>query len=139
MTTPRKHVIFLILLGSLLGVGGPGCIVRWSGYAVVDVAPPPARVVVVAPRAGYVWIDGRWVLNGAQWVWYDGTYEAERPGHLWVQGRWVVRGGRYHWVAGGWHKGRGRREAVGGGVIVREHGGPDHKPKKIKKVKVHEH
>ena len=113
-----KKTLGSLLLAALLL---PGCMVRASGgayvsapVAVVEVEeePPPPRVVVVQPRPGFIWIEGRWVRRGGRWDWNDGPYERVRSGHVWVQGRWERRGNRHVWVEGRWQ---------GGGDDRREH------------------
>jgi len=80
----------------------PACVIRArSPVWVVDVEPPPPRPVVVAPRPGYVWIEGNWEWDG-HWRWRDGYWERERAGHVWIGGRWVRSGNHWNWHAGRW-------------------------------------
>jgi outer membrane lipoprotein SlyB len=68
----------------------------------VTQAPPPTPVetVVIAPRPGYVWIDGEWIWDG-RWVWTGGYWGVPPYPHAtWVRGNWE-RGPR------GWHGTRG--------------------------------
>jgi YXWGXW repeat-containing protein len=75
-----------------------------SEGAYVETAPPPARVVVVDPRPGYLWIDGRWDWSGGRWIWVDGYWDVARPGFAYVQGGWV-RGPRgYVYRRGYWNR-----------------------------------
>jgi hypothetical protein len=78
--------------------------VGYRGAVVVRSEPPPPRRVYVEPRAGYVWIDGRWVWDdySAEWVWYDGYWVPEQRGYYYVAGRWDYRGDRYVWVQPRW-------------------------------------
>jgi hypothetical protein len=92
----------LLLLGA-----APGCVatlrVRPAAVVVVDEAPPePQYEAAPAPRAGYVWVRGRWTYQSGRWVWTQGYWQRERVGYVWVHGHWERRGGRHHWVAGRW-------------------------------------
>jgi hypothetical protein len=77
----------------------PAC---YAEATMAPAAPPPPRVVTVVPRAGHVWIDGRWAWNGGQWVWINGHYEAIRVGHRWVPGHWAQTPRGYQWTPGMW-------------------------------------
>ena len=68
--------------------------------------PPPARIVNVAPRAGYVWVQGRYNFDYSynQWVWLPGHYERARAGYAWTDGRWDNRGGNWIWIEGSWNR-----------------------------------
>lgn len=114
----------LVLAAALL----PACVVRGSGsayvsgpVAVVEVEeePPPPRVVVVSPRPGFIWVEGRWARSGGRWVWRDGRYVRARSGHVWTQGHWERRGRRHVWVEGRWV--RGGHRAPPPGPRVRDH------------------
>jgi hypothetical protein len=93
-----------LLLGST-----PGCMATVRvrpAVMVVDEAPPePQYEAEPAPRAGYVWVRGRWEYRNNQWKWKRGHWKVERSGHVWVAGHWERRGNRYHWVAGHWNRG----------------------------------
>jgi hypothetical protein len=65
-------------------------------------APPVMRVEHWEPRAGSVWVRGRWDWANGQWVWAGGHYEAERPGYIWREPRWEMRDGVYVQVGGTW-------------------------------------
>jgi hypothetical protein len=85
-----------------------GCTVRETvrpvgGEVVVRDAPPAEQVEVEpAVRAGYIWVRGHWVWNGARYAWIRGHYEVVRAGHAWVPGHWERRPGGYVWVEGYW-------------------------------------
>ena len=68
-------------------------------------APPPIRVENQGPRAGFVWIAGRWDWRNGQWAWVDGHWERERANEVWVAGRWEMQGNRWVWVEGRWDRG----------------------------------
>src|SRR5687767_14329013 len=68
-----------------------------GGVVVVRVPPPPPLVEVVpsSPASGFVWIDGHWRWDGAQYRWVQG-YWARSPGALFV---WVPTG--WQWTRHG--------------------------------------
>jgi hypothetical protein len=80
-------------------------------------APPPPRVENQQPRAGFVWISGRWDWRGGQWTWIDGHWERERANQVWVSGRWENQGGRWVWVEGRWEA----HAAAPTGPVIRDH------------------
>jgi hypothetical protein len=89
------------LLSSCVAHGHAG------GAVAVDVAPPAPTVgYYYTPRAGYVWVEGRWSWDGYQWQWTPGYWVAARPGFVYVQGYWDFYGGRYLWVRGRWARHR---------------------------------
>jgi hypothetical protein len=69
----------------------------------IGVAPPAERVEVVpAPRPGYIYERGHYVVEGDKYVWHEGRFIQEREGHHWQPyvlerhgDRWVYRSG--HW------------------------------------------
>ena len=67
-----------------------------------NAAPPPIRVETQAPRAGFVWISGRWDWKAGQWAWVDGHWERERASQVWIAGNWELHGNRWTWVEGHW-------------------------------------
>lgn len=118
----KKNILGSLVLVVSLAAGAGGCVVRGSGYVqgpTVEVyeEPPPPRVVRVTPRAGYIWIDGRWDYRGGRYVWMDGRWERERVGYAWSQGRWERRGRSHVWVEGRWNSGGGRNN----GPVIRDH------------------
>lgn len=54
------------------------------------------------PRAGFVWVSGRWDWRNGKWDWIGGRWEKERPGKRWNAGRWDKQGDRFVWVDGDW-------------------------------------
>jgi hypothetical protein len=59
----------------------PRVIVRPAAPVIVR-PPMPARRAEMRPhvmRHGYVWVDGAWQWNGAQWVWQTGHFQAVGP------------------------------------------------------------
>src|ERR1700755_1412490 len=80
-----------------------GCVVAparggyYGGVGLdIDVAPPPDRVYVAAPRGGYVYAPGYWRWSGREHVWTEGHYMRERRGYHWAPDHWEQRGGHYH-------------------------------------------
>jgi hypothetical protein len=66
-------------------------------------APPPAPPVErVAPRRGYIWVEGNYEWRDGRYAWTGGHWEAERPGQRWHGGHWDWQGDRYVWVRGEW-------------------------------------
>ena len=55
-----------------------------------------------APRAGFLWITGRWDWQNGNWQWVPGHWERERANMMWISGRWEAQGGRWIWVEGRW-------------------------------------
>jgi hypothetical protein len=123
------------MLGSVAIVGAlaalsTGCVVRAHGRVSAPVAyvevyeePPPPQVVVYDTRPGFIWVQGRWLRSGNQWVWRDGYWQRERAGYMWEQGRWERRGRGHVWVEGSWRTGGGNARANPGrgNPNVRDH------------------
>jgi len=61
--------------------------------------PPPIYEVVPAPRAGYVWAPGHYVLVNDRYVWTKGQWVVARPGYRYVPDAWerLFIGGREQW------------------------------------------
>ncbi len=95
-----RPFLFAGLIAASLG----GCTVRAHPVWVVDAAPPAARVTVVTPRPGYVWIEGRWEWIGGGWHWQPGWWVRERPGFVWIGGGWYHDGGHWRWRDGRWDR-----------------------------------
>jgi WXXGXW repeat (2 copies) len=76
------------------------------GVAYVRVAPPRARVEVIAtsPGAGYVWIGGYHAWRGSEYVWVPGRWERPPQPHYrhWVAGHWREHHNGWYWVEGHW-------------------------------------
>ena len=123
----RNYILGIVALATV-GMS-TGCYVtgtgRVHGGAVVAYsAPPPARVVVVDSRPGYVWVDGQYNWVNGQWVWYDGYWVPERTGYVYVAGYWRPHGSRYVYVQPTW-RARGSVTVHGAsnrGVVVTDHG-----------------
>jgi len=81
-------------------------------------APPPLRVENEQPRAGFVWITGRWDWRGGRWEWLAGHWERQRANMNWVAGRWELQGNRYIWVEGSW---QAQAAPAPTGPVIRDH------------------
>jgi hypothetical protein len=102
-----RFTILALLVGAVSMVSGCVAHGHAGGVAVVDVAPPaPTLGYYYEPRAGHVWVEGRWVWDGYQWQWRPGYWVAARPGFVYVQGYWDYRGTQYIWVRGRWARHR---------------------------------
>lgn len=102
--TLRLIPVALLALGAL---GVAGCAtrtpVRYATY--VDASPPPPQVEYAppAPAPGYVWVNGYWYWNGAQYVWLPGHWAlAPGEGYVWVRSGYVSVDGSYRFVPGRW-------------------------------------
>ncbi|HET9625337.1 MAG TPA: IPT/TIG domain-containing protein [Kofleriaceae bacterium] len=65
-------------------------------------APPPPREEKFQPRAGFVFVRGRWDWRDGKWGWTAGRWERERPGKQWREPRWENRDGGFVLVEGDW-------------------------------------
>src|SRR5580658_4145055 len=92
----------------LVAVATAGCARAAAPAAPVasaDIGAPPADKDAPPPRAGFVWIPGRWARSGDRWVWLEGYYERTRPHLRWEPGRWVevpsdrTRGADVEWAS----------------------------------------
>jgi hypothetical protein len=131
----KKLGSFALVVG--LTAGAVGCVVRAHGhvrvpapvaYVEIEEEPPPPRAVIIETRPGFVFIQGRWIRSGNQWVWRDGYWERQRVGHVWQDGRWERRGRGHVWVEGSWRAGAATRvehhdngRHQGHGPAVRDH------------------
>jgi hypothetical protein len=86
------------------GGGGGGVTVTTTDPMYPTAAPPPVRTESYAPRAGFVWISGRWDWNNGQWVWVPGHWERARAAEVWIPGRWQLQGNYYVWIEGRWSR-----------------------------------
>lgn len=87
-------------------------------HVAYPTAPPPAprETQRPSPRAGYVWVEGRWEWSNGDWQWTSGHWERARTGFEWESGRWEQQGDRYVWVDGRWVE-----VHVNAGPKVRDH------------------
>jgi hypothetical protein len=67
---------------------------------------PPAPVYetrVVAPGAGYVWVEGYHRYSGNRYEWVPGHWvRPPRPHAVWVPGHWDHDNRGYFWIEGRW-------------------------------------
>lgn len=104
--------------GATVTVSGNGASVSVSGGMYPTAAPPPVRVESYgSPRAGFLWVTGRWDWRNGNWAWVDGHWERERANMMWNPGRWELQGNYYVWVEGRWD----RAPAQPTGPVVRDH------------------
>ena len=69
----------------------------------IGVAPPAERVEVVpAPRPGYVYERGHYIVESDKYVWHEGHFIKEREGHRWVPYVMEHRGEVYIYRPGHW-------------------------------------
>jgi hypothetical protein len=82
-------------------------------------APPPPRTESYgAPRAGFIWLSGRWDWRNGNWAWVDGHWERERANQAGTAGRWELQGNRWIWIDGSWQV---RSQPAPAGPTVRDH------------------
>jgi hypothetical protein len=121
---PLLMIVVGVALASSACVASGRGTVR-GGATVVYREPPPPRVYDVAPREGWIWVDGRWAWADTRWVWIDGYWLRERPGYVYERGYWDRRGTRYVWVQPRWRPHRGRIDVrsrpAAPGVRVNDH------------------
>ena len=88
---------------------------------LIQVAPPAPRYEPMpGPRAGQVWVPGRWQWNERAYVWRTGFWQAARPDYAYAPGRWVQADGGWRWMEGNWRRAEqqphhAEREGHGGG------------------------
>ena len=69
----------------------------------IGVAPPPDRVEVVpAPRPGYIYERGHYIVEGDRYVWHEGQFIREREGHHYEPYVLKRHGDRWHYRGGHW-------------------------------------
>ena len=78
---------------------------------LVQMAPPPPRFErMPGPRAGQVWVPGRWQWNGRDYVWASGRWQRARPDYAYAPGQWVQADGGWRWREGDWRRAERRQE-----------------------------
>jgi hypothetical protein len=85
-------------------VSSDGSTVQTDTAVVVADPPPPPIVeeTVLAPGPGYIWITGTWVWTD-RWVWQRGYWaRPPRAGAVWVPGRYAYRNGAHVYYRGKW-------------------------------------
>ncbi len=87
--------------------GAPTAVVTPAAGQWPTEAPPPPRDEKWEPKAGEVYVKGRWDWKGGKWEWMAGRWEHEQPGKHWREARWENRNGHYELVDGGWDDGGG--------------------------------
>jgi hypothetical protein len=98
----RKR-FYLLVFGFLLATG-----LASAREVIIQVAPPPpvrVGVVGVAPRRGYVWIEGYHAYRGGRYAWVPGRWaRPPRPRAVWIPPHYnrVPRG--WVFVPGHWRR-----------------------------------
>lgn len=98
----KKHIAVLILAGTI-SMGAASAAEIFARVA----PPPPVRMgaVGVAPRLGYVWVNGYQEWRGGRYIWREGRWMRPRyPGGAWVEPRWERRRDGYGFVRGYWRR-----------------------------------
>jgi YXWGXW repeat-containing protein len=89
-----------------------------STYYVASEPPAPLyETMSSSPGYGFVWIDGYWHWNGAEWIWVSGRWVQEMSGYVYISPYYDYYDGRYVYHSGYWS----RPDRVPSGVIVRDH------------------
>jgi hypothetical protein len=61
------------------------------------------RRTVVTSYSNPYWVRGYWGWRGNGWMWVPGRWvDRPRAGAMWVGGRYYARGSRYYWRSGYW-------------------------------------
>src|SRR6516165_9829022 len=97
----RSIVVALAMALSTLGIAAT------ANAKVIDLeigtAPPPDRVEVVpAPRPGYIYERGHYIVEGDRYVWHEGQFIREREGHRYEPYVLEHHGDRWHYRGGHW-------------------------------------
>jgi len=76
-----------------------------NGQWPTEAPPPPREERVMAARAGFYWVKGRWDWRDRKWVWQEGRWEKEQSGRHWRDARWDHKGDHWEFADGGWEDG----------------------------------
>jgi hypothetical protein len=100
----RKHYISLLL--GVAAVATIGCAPPPPPGAVYVMRGPPGEIVEVAPGSpgpGYVWVQGYYRWEGAEYHWERGRWALTPAGYrAWLPGHWREHEGRWYFVEGHW-------------------------------------
>jgi hypothetical protein len=79
--------------------------VQINAPGLIQVAPPPPRHEP-APRMlpNQIWVPGRWMWSGQQYVWQRGRSERARPDYAYSPGRWYAANEGWRWSDERWTK-----------------------------------
>lgn len=98
----RSMVVALTMVLGTLGIATTASAAKFVDVEI-GIAPPPERVEVVpAPRPGYIYERGHYVVEGDRYVWHEGEFIREREGHHWQPYVFERHGDRWHYRAGHW-------------------------------------
>ena len=70
--------------------------------------PGPAMARPAQPGPNYIWMPGRWFVNGGKYYWAKGKWRKVKPwmiekGYYWKKGHWAqAPDGHYFFVKGQW-------------------------------------
>ena len=92
----------LVLATALAACGASDTAVGADGVLIVFQEPPRPKLEKFEPRAGFLWMRGRWAWRDGEWQWTPGSWERARAGYAWTEGRWERRGHHWEWVDGRW-------------------------------------
>ena len=74
-----------------------------SGLVISTQPSPPITQRSQPPGAGYIWIDGDWIVEGNNYIWHEGHWEKARENQVWEQGHWQQKSSGWYWKKGRWH------------------------------------
>src|SRR5690606_28431412 len=131
-----------------LAAGSGGCQPCDAGSAapgaIVADSQPPAPMVEdpgQPPAHDYVWVDGFWHWNGAEWVWIDGRWVPPVYGYVFVAPSYYTVGDDCVYVPGRW-----QRDPDHPRTAVRDHRSPrrpadvrDHRTGRARPPRVFDH
>lgn len=81
-----------LILGSFFAAVLGASALPAAAHVMVRVGPAPLPVyeVVPAPRAGWVWVPGAWVVRHRHYHWVPGHWARPRP-VVYAPARWYYR------------------------------------------------
>ena len=95
----KQFVKFALALSIFLGSS------QLSHAQRIYVKVQPIAPVVVKPapiHAGWVWVEGDWVVTNHAYNWRPGYYAEPRRGYVWVSGHWANHRRGSYWIPGHW-------------------------------------
>ncbi len=90
-------IIIAVIMIFVSGCGPSSVVVHTRPEAPVYVRP-------VAPRSGYIWVEGEWLRHGHHYYYRKGYWAAPRARyHEYRPGHWQQRKNGWYWVPGRWN------------------------------------